>query len=194
MANIPFEKNAPSKVKGEVVNKSGLARVIGRPLVTINSWMERGMADACVIEGGQQGVRFKIDTAKAIDWIISDQVARRGGSGEGNPESLTAERARESRARADKYDLENARTRRELIHVDEVIEHWGKMIGAAKRQVRGLPSQMKTRGVLPELTVVQAAAALALIDEALRELSGSGIPDDGGSVVDDDLEDLGATA
>lgn len=177
------------RVKGQIVGVAGLSRVTGRPRKTVEDWIRRGLP---VLKRGSQGQKWEIDTAAAIDWICEQRagIAARvippvGGdelNGHG-PErlDLTTERARESKERADKYALENAQSRRELIPVEDVLELWGRMQSAAKRQFRGVAVRAKTSGVLPDLTLEQSAGLLRLIDESLEELSGDGVPDSNGS-------------
>jgi hypothetical protein len=54
--------------------------------------------------------------------------------------------------------------------------HWSGMIVAAKRQLRGLPAILKSSGLLPKLTVENTIAIGDLIDSALGEMAGTGIP------------------
>lgn len=163
-----------------MVNKAGLARVAGVTLKTVDDWIRRGLP---ALSKGAHGKSWRIDTAAAIDWLCQFRAGATRGIAGGNSEQLdlTAERARESKERADKYALENAKARRELVAVEEVVDHWGKMISAAKRQIRGIPVRARAAGVLPDLTPEQAADLLRLIDEALTELAGDGVPDSDGS-------------
>lgn len=173
----------PPGVKGQVVNKAGLGRVAGVTLKTVDDWVRRGLP---VLTKGTNGQQWRIDTAAAIDWIVSQRVALARAQGvtpssAGGDLDLNEQRARESKERADKYALENAKARRELIPIEDVIDHWGKMISAAKRQLRGVPVRARSAGVLPDLSPQGAADLLRLIDEALPELAGDGVPDSDGS-------------
>lgn len=185
----------PEGVKGRSVNKAELARLTGKPTKTVDDWIRRGLADAAAIERGGLAKQWKFDSALAIDWIITDRVRQLQPSEVAQEVlDLNAQRARESKERADKYALENAVMRRELIDVSEVIHHWGKMISAAKRQVRGIASRLKGSGIIPDMTAAQSAAVLELIDEALNELAGDGVPDSDGDALGEDFEDLGSAA
>lgn len=173
----------PPGVKGQVVNKAGLGRVAGVTLKTVDDWVRRGLP---VLTKGTNGQQWRIDTAAAIEWIVSQRVALARAQGvtpssAGGDLDLNEQRARESKERADKYALENAKARRELIPIEDVIDHWGKMISAAKRQLRGVPVRARSAGVLPDLSPQGAADLLRLIDEALTELAGDGVPDSNGS-------------
>lgn len=172
----------PTGVKGQVVNKAGLGRVVGVTLKTVDDWVRRGIP---VLSRGTNGQQWRIDTAAAIEWIVAQRVALARSQGaapsaSGADLDLNEQRARESKERADKYALENAKARRELIPIEDVIDHWGKMISAAKRQMRGVPVRARAAGVLPDLSPQGAAGLLRLIDEALTELAGDGVPDSDG--------------
>lgn len=184
----------PSGVKGQLVNKAGLARLTGKPTKTVDDWIRRGLGDAAAVERGGLAKQWKFDTAAAIEWLVSDRERQADTNAQPGIRDLTFQRARESKERADKYRLENLRTRGEMIHVDEVADYWGKMIGAAKRQQRGIPARLKASGILPDLTLVQAADILALIDESLRELAGTGLPESDRETLEDGLEDMGTAA
>jgi phage terminase Nu1 subunit (DNA packaging protein) len=170
-------------------------------LKTVDDWLRRGLP---AIEKGKHGKTWTIDTAAAIEWIGAFRAQHAAVSpklpGAASIESeptrldLNTERARESKERADKYALENAVSRRRLVAVEDVIDHWGKMISAAKRQFRGVPIRAKSAGVLPDLTHDQAGALLRLIDEALGELVGDGVPESdgsGGGSLDEGREAMG---
>lgn len=184
----------PEGVKGEIVNKVGLARLTGKPTKTVDDWIRRGLADAAAIERGGLAKQWKFNTAAAIEWLISDRTRQTAPSDPPESLDLTAQRARESKERADKYALENAVARRELLHASEVVDHWGKMILASKSQMRGIASRLKVSGILPDMTLVQSAEVLKLIDEALRELAGDGLPAGDGDGLGEDVEDLGTAA
>lgn len=193
---------------GRLVSRAELARIVRRPAKRIDVWLDRGLADAAAVERAGPGKRWKLDLGYAIEWLIEDRerqlrdqlgaAAAPGGTESADALDLNEQRAREAKERADKYALENAQARRELIRVDEVVEFWGRMIVAAKRQIRGIPIQAKSTGILPDMTLEQSEALLALIDAGLRELGSNGIPDaddDGGrESLDDGGEPLDASA
>lgn len=105
---------------------------------------------------------------------------------------LTAERARESKERADKLALENAEKRRELIPAGAVVSTWARMVESTKSQIRAVPSQAKAR--IPSLRVKDVKVLQKLHDEALRELAGNGLPPGAGEGMEDGLPGVGAAA
>jgi len=63
--------------RGEIVNRSGLARIMGVTPQTIDNWLARGwLARGCPFaarpEGGNRAWQF--DTAAVINWRVSEAV------------------------------------------------------------------------------------------------------------------------
>ena len=81
---------------------------------------------------------------------------------------LDGEQLRETRERADKLALANAKTRRDLIEVPVVESAWADIVLAARSKFTGLPSKLQSR---LGLTEAQTKEIEKQIDEALGELS-----------------------
>ena len=87
------------------------------------------------------------------------------------------EKARLTKAQADRTELDAAEIRGELVRADHVIESWSRMLGSARARLLSIPSKAAPR--------VRAAAndeeAASLIEsevlEALEELSSNGLPE-----------------
>jgi phage terminase Nu1 subunit (DNA packaging protein) len=182
----------PAGVKGKIVGKAELAKRTGRAVPTVDSWIRRGLP---FVSKGGPGKKWEIDTAAAIEWIVQHratgfrsgpQPAVKIGETSDDDLDLTEERARLAKEQADRIALENAERRGGLIPVDDVVELWAKRIAAARAQLRGVPVQARMSGALPNLTPVEADRLLDIIDAALTELAGDGVPD--GS--DGELESL----
>jgi phage terminase Nu1 subunit (DNA packaging protein) len=81
---------------------------------------------------------------------------------------LDGEQLRETRERADKLALANAKTRRDLIELPVVESAWADIVLAARSKFTGLPSKLQSR---LGLTEAQTKEIEKQIDEALGELS-----------------------
>lgn len=182
---------AERQSKGQKISKTDLARLTGKTFKTVDSWMARGLTEAAATKKGTQGTTWEFNSAKAIEWMIQDRI-RQLAPDETPKEtnSLNSQRAREAKERADRYALQNAVSKGELLPLGLVASYWGRMISAAKQQLRGIPSRAKVSGVLPKLTLQQSTGLLGLIDEALRELSSSGIPTGDLESLEEDDEDM----
>lgn len=159
-----------TEIRGQTINKARLASLAGVTLKTVDDWVRRGLP---VVAKGGNGRPWEIDSAEALDWIVAFRAGPETAPG---PLDLTQERARESKERADRYGLENEVTRRELVPAQDVADLWGAMRAAAVRTFRTLPERFEASGAVPPLTPDQRAATLALVDEALSELAGDGLP------------------
>lgn len=89
-------------------------------------------------------------------------VAARWGDKE-QPESLTTERIRLAKEKADAQALRNARDRRELVLASEVMREWAEVLRKVRSQLLAVPSRI--RGSLPHLT----ASDMALMDREIRD-------------------------
>ena len=87
------------------------------------------------------------------------------------------ERARLTKAQADRTELEAAELRGELVRVADLVDEWGRMLGAVRSRLLSLPSKAapRARGAVND----DEAATLIEVEvlEALEELSADGLPD-----------------
>ena len=157
------------KIEPQIVNRKQLAQIAGRSLPTVSDWIRRGMPTL----GRDPSTReWRIDTAAAIAWLVERSLQPSAG-----PLDLDQERARESKERADKYALDNARMRRDLIASDEVQRLWEAMRGRVRRRLRSVPAEAAARA--PGFHTAAVPGFLVMIDEALAELSPNGLPPTG---------------
>jgi phage terminase Nu1 subunit (DNA packaging protein) len=65
---IESEQCKPKGTRGIVVNRSGLAAIVGVSLPTIDAWIQQGMPYLRRADR-DKGREWQFDTAAAIDWI-----------------------------------------------------------------------------------------------------------------------------
>lgn len=92
----------------------------------------------------------------------------------GNVIDLQEESARLKREQARGEAMKNAKASGSLLERDDVVETWSAKIAAAKRKLRAVAGQAQTR--IPRVTRAMARELLKMIDEALDDLSGDGLP------------------
>lgn len=103
---------------GQIVNKQQLAGILGISGRMVSFHIDAGMP--CK-GSGKRGDSYKIDTAIAIKWLISEALLKETGGMSGGPEgSKQLHELRLKAAQADVKELEAAEGRGELIHVDKV--------------------------------------------------------------------------
>ncbi len=150
-----------------VVNKAGLARLTGRSLPAVSGWIRRGLP---TLGQDPRSREWRIDTAAALDWMFDQPTSSPGSL------DLAQERAREARARTEKYELENSAMRRRLISADEVAHLWAARRALAEARFRDFPARVRAAGILPNMTPDVEAGLARMIEQALAELVGAGMP------------------
>lgn len=114
-------------------------------------------------------------------WMVERELAKHGRVGgddlNGRTLDLTNERARLAKAQADKTELEVAELHGEMVRVPEVTEAWSKHIAAARARLLALPSKAAARVAAPALLAETQELLRGIVDEALNELAGDGLPE-----------------
>lgn len=157
--------------RGRILNRTEFAEVAGCSLPTVTAWIRRGMP---TLGRDPKTRQWRIDSADALDWVAAQAPEPP------DPAALVLDeqRARESSERADKLALENDLSRRELIATDEVERLWSVLRRNARARLMAVVDQAEEAGVLA-MDPEQRAGLVAMIEEALGELAGSGVPDSG---------------
>jgi phage terminase Nu1 subunit (DNA packaging protein) len=85
------------------------------------------------------------------------------------PSDLAAATLRERLARAEAFELQTARKRRELVPAAEVETRWAGMVLQARTTLLGLPTRARQR--LPHLGAADLVVLEGLVREVLEELA-----------------------
>src|SRR3954470_24189366 len=89
---------------------------------------------------GSRGEDWSVDTVEAFRWLVVQELARHGLSGEAEQSpDVNAERARLLRSQANISELEEARRRGDLLPAAEVVEGWQAAIARARSLLLGMP-------------------------------------------------------
>jgi hypothetical protein len=111
------------------------------------------------------------------EWLKRRHLKGVGVDSEGVRYDYEAERARLTKAQADKTELEARELSGEMVHAEHVIESWGRMLGALRSRLLSIPQKAapRARGAMSD----EEAASLVEVEvlEALEELSSDGLPD-----------------
>lgn len=160
------------------MTRAGIANLMGVSLPTVSDWIRRGLPTLARKPGTRQ---WRIDSAAAWDWAIEQRAAGDGAAD--GPLDLTNELARLAKARAEKLELENSKTQLEQIAVDEVRELWSRMRANAHRHFHSVTDRAIAAGLLPARPSESTLKFALMIDEALSELQGDGVPGPDASAV-----------
>lgn len=85
-------------------------------------------------------------------------------------------RARKEAAMADLAEMEAAELRGETAQVKDIVQCWGEMAAAFRARMLALPSMAAPLIAAPGKVAEAQATLRRLINEALEELSGDGVP------------------
>jgi phage terminase Nu1 subunit (DNA packaging protein) len=88
-----------------------------------------------------------------------------------------AERARLTKAQADKTELEARELQGEMVVADAVIEEWARMLGALRARLLSIPSKTAPRARGAQSDEHASKLIEAEVLEALQELSDDGLPE-----------------
>jgi hypothetical protein len=147
-----------------------------------------------IASGRIQLVDGKIDPEAAdAAWVKNTSVEQqaRGARGGGTPvleppaapsdvvdaESYIVARARKEAALADLAEMEASELRGELVKVEAVTKCWGEMTTAIRARLLVLPSMAAPMIAPPGKASEVQGILRKLVNEALQELSGDGIPE-----------------
>jgi phage terminase Nu1 subunit (DNA packaging protein) len=117
------------------------------------------------------------DCAKFGDWMRRRWRRESGVTSDGVVYDYETERARLTKAQADKTELEARELHGEMVRVDEVVEAWARMLGALRARMLALPSKAGPRARAAAGDEQAAEEIEAEVLEALEELSDDGLPD-----------------
>jgi phage terminase Nu1 subunit (DNA packaging protein) len=145
------------------------AEIVGLTARRLRQLQDEGTGPAHTA-GGQY------DPKEVGRWYRQRLLSEMGVANDGQAYDYEAERARLTKAQADKTELEAAELAGSLVRVDEVEAEWSRMLGSMRSRLLSLPSKAGPR-VRVALNDEEAAALIeAEILEALQELSTDGIP------------------
>lgn len=110
-------------------------------------------------------------------WLKRRHLRGVGVSSDGVVYDYETERARLTKAQADKTELEARELRGEMVMAEHVIESWSRMLGAVRARLLSLPSKVGPRARAAAGDEEAARVIEAEVLEALEELSGDGLPE-----------------
>lgn len=125
------KKRASNELRVPRINAKQLARIFAVSQGLVSTWLNEGLP---AIRPGRSGAVVLIDLMRACPWILAR-------TGEAAPDSaLGIARVRFETARAEKFELENARRRGELVllsYVSEIMNEMAADLGARLDAISG---------------------------------------------------------
>lgn len=150
------------------VNRNGLAELMEVSTATIDAWLRKG---APYTRKARRGVPWKFNVAQVVNWLLQRE------SGRFDSKSLTDQRCRETRLRADllqvRLDIETGRA----LPLEETQLVWTNIVSSARAAFLAIPSRVAPQAVGMTAHEIEDLARL-FIYEALDQLgSGDELPD-----------------
>ena len=110
-------------------------------------------------------------------WLKRRWRREMGVTDEGVVYDYETERARLTRAQADRTELEAQELRGDMVPAEAIIDEWGRMIGSMRMRLLSIPTKAAPR-VRGAMSDVEASKLLEVeVVEALQELSDDGLDD-----------------
>jgi phage terminase Nu1 subunit (DNA packaging protein) len=111
-------------------------------------------------------------------WIRARLMSELGVANDGKAYDYEAERARLTKAQADKTELEVAELRADLVRGAIVEQHWQAMVSAMRAKLVGLPSKIAPQVSGPDSLNRVQDLIQGVVFEALAEIAGDAFPDE----------------
>jgi len=127
-------------------------------------------------EGPSRDASGRYPCDRLGDWFRERVHADIGVSSDGQAYDYAVERARLTKAQADKVELEADHLRADLVRTPIVEQHWEAVIADLRGKLRSLPSRIAARVASPDRAADVEKEAHALVQEALSEVEGDAIP------------------
>jgi len=147
-----------------MLSKRDTAEVLGITGQALTFWKVKSI---------KRGTRLFYDIRECVAYMKERDMEDNDGKG-----SLPKQRTRLVTLQADKQALEVKKLKGELVPAEDIIEHWGKLLGAFRAKVLAIPPKAAQVALdATSLEDVEDHLEYFLI-EALEELAGDGMPDE----------------
>jgi len=117
------------------------------------------------------------DCQRFGEWLRRQFRREAGITDDGEVYDYETERARLTKAQADKTELESQELRGEMVRVAEVVEEWARQVSAARARSLSVPTKAAPRARTAATDEEAAKVIEVEVLEALQELSIDGLPD-----------------
>ena len=89
--------------------------------------------------------RGKYELIGAVQGYVKYLQERSVGQHEASPTDLMEHKVRLTKAQASEKEIQVEMMKKNLIHVDDVVDTWGKIIGIAKSRLMALPRRLSSK-------------------------------------------------
>lgn len=154
---------------GKIVNRSGLAETLGMSLPAVDAYVRRGCP---FVQRGAKGREWQFDTAAVIEWLRQQDIEQ--AIGDTSKLDIDEARRRKIAAEAALAEMELAKERRQMIHVDEVAGVVADEYAKVRSRVLAMPARLaQPLSILDDPAAIEAEIKAECVD-ALSELVADG--------------------
>lgn len=118
------------------------------------------------------------DEAAVGLWLRARIAEEHGVANDGQAYDYNAERARLTKAQADKTELEVRELRAELVRLPIIEQHWQGMVAGMRGKLLSLPSRIAAQVAGPDRLQEVQEKAQTLVYEALTEIADDAVPNE----------------
>lgn len=162
-----------TQIKGKSANRVELAQFFGVSVMTIDTWIRKGMP---IVQRGSRGVSWEFDTAACAQWR-ADQAAL-NAVGDTTSSDMEELKRRKAAAETALVELELSRERGKVIAVEDFDKLLSPMVIAYRSTLLNLPSKLHQFVDEEAEKIIDSEIRLAL--EALSEYEFESLSDDAG--------------
>ena len=120
-----------------IVDKKQLSKIFGVSERTITEWQKNGMP----VQSKSVGTSNGYETVDVIAWRIASSTEKDDET-ESHGIALTRERARKTKAEADRVELRLAKEKQELLEADIVFHAWSEILADVRQSVLQFPMRI----------------------------------------------------
>lgn len=126
----------PENIPGEYVNRSGLARLHGVSLPTVDDWVRKGMP---VVKRGSKGVEWQFDPAACYAWRMQRELDKR--EDDDKPQDIDALERRKLIAVTTQEEVKAARALQEVADIATMERNLARAFATVRANLRNVPAR-----------------------------------------------------
>lgn len=125
-----------------IVNRAGLADVLGVNVTTVDARIKRGMP-YLKRSDGTRGNEWEFDTAEVINWLIDKAKAEAAPSGSDNPKDIQKELiTRKLTAETEIAELELLKKKQQVVFIDDAVATTANAVTVLRQRFLTLPRRI----------------------------------------------------
>lgn len=125
--------------KGQIVNRTELAAIMGVSLPTVDAWVRAGCP---IVSKGSRGVSSSFNTAEVTKWLRDSARDEGAGAVQADENAL---RQRRLKAETEKAELELAKAKGDVAPISEFEKASARMDAIIRQNMQNIPQRVVTQ-------------------------------------------------